>query len=146
MARNHDGITLPQGADPKGLGIGVVLLGAGVGAGLQLSWLAGVPLILIALLFVGNSITGTTRIRITHSKLLVEHERPVRSFLIGPKKERVAWSDWAGASVVDHRGQPVLQVQGGEGPALGKGASRDELEHLTGLADDAAQRWKDEQL
>jgi hypothetical protein len=91
---------------------------------------------------VGNQLGGVTRTRITFSKLLVEDERPVMGFLIGPSKRRIAWGDYESVEVANG-----LVVAKGKGTTLelGKGSTPAELEELARRIRDAAQRFREEQ-
>lgn len=98
----------------SGLIPGAAGVGAGVGGGL------------LGVLVLINQ-KGSKRIRATHSKLLVENERLIRGFLIGPRKERVSWSDITAVSIDGD----ALKVDTSSGPKhFARGASAEEISHL----------------
>ena len=144
MARTHDGIQTPLPPSPVGLGVGAVVLLAGIGmsvSGLGLCF--GIPVAIVGALMLGNQVNGKTRVRITFSKLLVEDERPVMGFLVGPSKQRVTWPELQGVSVED--GEVVVEAAGGREVRVGKGQPDDELQELAKRIEEASARFEAEE-
>jgi hypothetical protein len=141
MASNtHDGLQTPLppnrvwqliGLLTAAGGIGICTLGGGW-------WCAGLSVLTFGLLAFGNQLGGVTRVRVTFSKLLVEDERPVMGFLIGPSKRRIPWEEFeevqvAGGQVVARGRSATLE--------LGKGCPEPDLVELARKIDDAAKRF-----
>lgn len=144
MAQTRDGIQTPYPPSPVGLGLGLaVTVGAIAALVMAFSyWCVAVPALVIGGLMVANQFGGVTRVRVTHSKLLVEDERLVMGFLVGPAKRRVAWGDYAGAEVVD--GEVVVKDRAGGALHVGKGSADSDLTELVRRIDEAEQNWRDE--
>jgi len=144
MATTRDGIQTPYPPNPVGLGLGVLVAGAGIAAlvGLPGMWCAAVPAVIVGVLMVVNQFGGVTRVRVTHSKLLVEDERLVMGFLVGPAKRRVAWTDYDGAEVVD--GEVVVKDKSGGALTVGKGVPEAELGELVRRIEEAEQNYREE--
>jgi hypothetical protein len=140
--RTHDGVQAPLPPSIPSALMGVVVLGGGVAAGMFFSWCVGAPLIPIGALMVLNQARGKHRVRLTFSKLLVEDERLVWGFLVGPAKRRIAWEDYAGAEVQGHE-LVVKDKQGGE-LRIGQGCPTPELEELKGRVEESATRFREE--
>lgn len=144
MATTRDGLKLPYPPDAQWLAIGVVLLIAGVVVMLSgvLPGPGGLVVGLFSILMGGIVLInqkGIKRIRATNSKLLVENERLVRGFLIGPRKERIAWSDVTGLSVEGD----ALKVDTATGAQLiAKGASASDLAYLKDKVESAIERHR----
>ncbi|HHO52151.1 MAG TPA: hypothetical protein ENK18_15070 [Deltaproteobacteria bacterium] len=133
MARTHDGIQTPLPPNVSSLMLGVLVLAGGVATAIfapspVAAGCAGAPITLIGLLMLLNQVSGKRRVRITNSKLLVEDERLVMGFLIGPSKDRVTWPDLQGVELAEG----VLIVRGREGHELrlGEGCPPEELAEL----------------
>lgn len=143
MAQTRDGIKTPYPPSPVGLGLGVLVTVAAI-AGLVMRsdlWCAAVPVLLIGIGMVANQFGGVTRVRVTHSKLLVEDERLVMGFLVGPAKRRIAWDDYQGVDVVD--GEVVVKGRTGE-LRVGKGCPQGELDELVRRIGEAEQNFREE--
>lgn len=118
-----------------------ILIGAGmVIGGIALSVVshvaAGVAVLVLGALVLINQ-KGQRRIRATNSKLLVENERLIRGFLIGPRKDRIPWEDVQGLSVEGG----ALVVRTPSGPQrVGEGASDEELTVLKEKIETALER------
>ena len=143
MAQTRDGIQTPYPPSPVGLGIGLLVVAAGIAALVVDAswWCAAVPALLVGALMVANQFGGVTRVRVTHSKLLVEDERLVMGFLVGPSKRRIAWTDYQSADVVD--GEVVVKGQSNE-LRVGQGCPDDELQELVRRIGEAEQNFREE--
>lgn len=97
---------------------------------------------LVGLLMLLNQARGKHRVRITHSKLLVEDERLVWGFLIGPSKSRVMWADFAAAELGD--AELVVKDKAGGVLRVGRGCTVPELTELKTRVEQAAQRFLDD--
>src|SRR6187397_2233986 len=93
MSLTHDGIQTPLPPSRLWQLIGVLVLAGGVWLAVKSSLCPAIAVLVIGALMVGNQLGGVTRVRITFSKLLVEDERPVMGFLIGPSKRRIGWEE-----------------------------------------------------
>ncbi len=142
MATTRDGLKLPYPPDAKWLGIGAVTILGGLGV--MVSGVlpgpggiaVGAAAIVLGILFLVNQ-KGIKRIRATSSKLLVENERLIRGFLIGPRKERIAWTDITGLSIEDG----ALRVDTAAGPQhIARGASAEDLAFLKQKVEFALER------
>ena len=92
MKFTSDGYTEPMSPRPLGLLLGAVILLGGIAA-LATGWMCtGMALVVLGPLFLLNE-TGTRRIRVTRTKLLIEEESRVRGLLIGPRRSRMAWKE-----------------------------------------------------
>lgn len=142
MATTRDGLKLPYPPDVPWLVIGGLLLVGGLVAAViglipgPAGVASGAGGSLLGVLVLINQ-KGSKRIRATHSKLLVENERLIRGFLIGPRKERVAWSDITGVSV-DGDSLKVDTASGSQ--RFAEGASAEDLSHLKQKVDAALAR------
>lgn len=127
-----DGYTEPMSPRPAGLGVGALLLLAGLG-GVAFGWLClGSALVLVGGLAMLNE-TGTKRIRVTRSKLLIEEESRVRGLLIGPRRERMTWTETQDVTLEsDHI---VLTGNDGAKLVIGKGGPANELQKLKNRID-----------
>ena len=144
MATTRDGLKLPYPPDATWLAIGAVLLLGGIavaasgvlpGPGGIIAGLLGAILGVLVLI----NQKGVKRIRATSSKLLVENERLVRGFLIGPRKERIAWGDVTGLSIEGD----ALKVDTASGAQLiAKGASAADLAYLKDKVESAIERHR----
>jgi hypothetical protein len=119
--------------------VGLAVLGGGIALGVAGSWCPASAVILVGVLMVANQLGGVTRVRITFSKLLVENERPVMGFLIGPAKRRIPWQELEGVEV---QGDRVVAKGKSETLELGKGSPPAELAELSRRITDAAERYK----
>lgn len=127
MQMTPDGYLQPLPLNPVPLGIGGLIVAAGIGAAVSGWAILGVPLVLLGLLWAGNA-WGKRRVRVTRSKLLIEDDPLVRGFLIGPHRSRVAWDETESVGVAgDH---VRLVAKGGAVTELAKGASAADLEKL----------------
>jgi hypothetical protein len=142
MALTHDGLQTPLPPNRAWQLGGLAALAAGIWLGVSVSGAAGLcpglSLGLFGLLVLGDQLGGVTRVRVTHSKLLVEHERPVRGFLIGPIKDRIPWKEFQGVEVAG--GQVIAKGTGGQ-LELGKGQPESDLTELARKIRDAAERF-----
>lgn len=129
-----DGYTEPMSPRPAGLAAGALLLMAGIGAVIAGWYCTGIGIVVAGGLTALNE-TGTKRIRVTRSKLLIEEESRVRGLLIGPRRHRVTWEETTG---VDLAGDHVkLTSQDGQVLELGKGGPAVELSKLKNRIDQA---------
>jgi hypothetical protein len=144
MATTRDGLRLPYPPDPKWLGIGAVMILGGVGV--MVSGVlpgppgigAGLAGVMLGLLVLINQ-RGVKRIRATNSKLLVENERLIRGFLIGPRKERISWGDITGLTIEGD----ALRVDTAAGPQhVARGASPEDLAFLKQKIEFALDRFR----
>ncbi|MEO0602677.1 MAG: hypothetical protein AAF211_14640 [Myxococcota bacterium] len=144
MAQTRDGIQTPYPPNPVGLGLGVVLAGGAVAALVMdtSSWCFAVPALLVGGLMIANQFGGITRVRVTHSKLLVEDERLVMGFLVGPSKRRIAWTDYASAEVAGD--EVVVKGKSGTELRVGKGQPADDLNALVRRIGEAEQNFREE--
>lgn len=127
MAVVSDGIVLPLGPDPIRLPVALVLLAGNIAAALFVTpflWAA----LLVTIPFLWNQATGRRRFRVTVTKLLIEDERPVRGFLIGPVKQRFPYEQMKGAEVAGDAVK-VVMADGTE-HLFAKGRPEEELEAL----------------
>ena len=138
MARTRDGIQTPLPPSPMGLLLGLIVLGGGIAASILASPCAGVPVAVIGALMLLNQVNGKRRVRVTFSKLLVEDERLVMGFLIGPSKQRVAWTDYGGAAI--DSGQLVVKDKRGGELKVGAGVDEAILTELIGRIEEAVER------
>lgn len=144
MATTRDGLKLPYPPDTQWLAIGVVLLIGGLGVMLSgvLPGPGGIVVGVLGILMGGLVLVnqkGIKRIRATNSKLLIENERLVRGFLIGPRKERIAWSDVTGVSIESD----ALKVDTAAGAQLiARGASAEDLAYLKDKVTSAIERHR----
>jgi hypothetical protein len=127
MQMTSDGYLEPLPFNPAPFAIGAVITAAGVAVAWSWLVIAGLPLILVGVLWAGNA-WGTRRVRVTRSKLLMEEDPLVRGFLIGPRRSRVQWDE---TESVDVAGDCVkLVARGGRVVELAKGAKPEELSNL----------------
>lgn len=141
MATTHDGLQTPLPPNRTWQLIGIAVLAGGVAACVFLrgAWLCpAITVIVVGLLMVGNQLSGITRVRITFSKLLVEDERPVMGFLVGPSKRRIPWDE---LQTVDVAGGRVVAVGKDTTLELGEGSSEPELQELARKIKDASARY-----
>ncbi|MFZ5476806.1 MAG: hypothetical protein ACOZNI_08535 [Myxococcota bacterium] len=135
MPRTHDGISCRLPPRPLSVVVGVAMLGAGGWLGSQGRWGFAAGLLVVGTLVLLNQI-GSRRVRVIHSKLLVEDEHLLTALLIGPTRDRVEWPHVKGfrieknALVLDTDGKPFVTAQG---------ASPEDLEALKAAAETA---WK----
>jgi hypothetical protein len=141
MASTHDGIQTPLAPSRLQQLLSLVGLAAAVGLGWQGWYCTGSGLFVIAALVFGNQLGGVTRVRVTFSKLLVEDERPVRGFLIGPSKSRIPWEEFTGVDVLADR---VVAKGKSTTLTLGLGRPADELEGLAKKIREGAERFERE--
>jgi hypothetical protein len=144
MASTHDGlqIPLPPNRVAQLVGLGVLAGGIALGVVKGASWWCPAAVVaLIGLLVFANQLSGVTRIRVTFSKLLVEDERPVMGFLIGPSKRRIGWKEFQGAEVV---GDHVVAKGGSTVLELAKGEPESDRRELVTKILAAAERFKAE--
>ena len=144
MALTRDGIETPLPPSLQGLGIGIAVLIGGIVASFLIPGMIcfGLPAILIGTLMVVNQANGVCRTRVTFSKLLIEEERLVMGFLVGPTKRRLGWPDLNSVSI---EGDEVV-VTGHSGAELrtGKGCPDEELQELKSRIEKAAQQYAEE--
>ena len=134
MKFTPDGYTQPMSPRPLGLLLGAALALAGIGLVVTGNFCIAPALILAGLLFALNE-TGTKRIRVTRTKLLIEEESRVRGLLIGPRRSRMAWDQTQSVDLHDDR----IEMQGktGELLVLGQGGPKVELQKLKNRIDQA---------
>ena len=143
MALTHDGLQTPLAPSRVWQLAAVIVLVAGVWLAVNSSLCPAIAVLVVGALMLANQMGGVTRTRITFSKLLVEDERPVMGFLIGPSKRRIAWGDFESVEVRD--GEVVAKGKGTT-LELGKGSKPEDLEELARRIKDAAQRFKEENV
>jgi hypothetical protein len=141
MATTHDGIQTPlPPSRVQQVGSLAVLVGAA--ALLWQGWYCtGSGVFVLAALVFGNQLGGVTRVRVTFSKLLIEDERPVMGFLIGPSKRRIPWEEFTGVEVVD--GKVVARGKSNT-LELGHGQPAEELAGLAQKIKEGAERYERE--
>lgn len=144
MASTHDGLQTPLPPNRVSQLVGLLVLVGGIAIGVTKGaswWCPAIVVATIGALVFGNQLGGVTRIRVTFSKLLVENERPVMGFLIGPSKQRIAWGDFEGVEVA---GGKVI-AKGKPSPLeLAAGQPQADLEELARKITAAAERFKTE--
>lgn len=142
MALTHDGLQTPLPPNRAWQLGGLAALAGGVALCVQVGGAAGLcpglSLALFGLLVLGDQLGGVTRVRVTHSKLLVEHERPVRGFLIGPIKDRIQWKEFQGVEVV---GGQLVAKGSKNSIQVGQGQPEGDLQELARKIKDAADRF-----
>jgi hypothetical protein len=142
MALTHDGLQTPLPPNRVSQLVGLLLLGGGIAlAVLKAWWCPAIAVVVIGALVLGNQLGGVTRVRVTFSKLLVENERPVRGFLIGPSKDRIPWEEFEGVEVV---GDKVVAKGKSATLELAQGQPEAERQELARKIRDAAERFKTE--
>ena len=139
MPLTHDGLQTPLPPSRLWQLAGVLVLAGGVAWGVYGSWCPASAVLFVGVLMVANQLGGVTRVRITFSKLLVENERPVMGFLIGPAKQRIPWEEFQGVEV---KGDHVVAKGTSAELELGKGSPPAELAELSRRITDAAERFK----
>ena len=141
MALTHDGMSEPLPPSRLWQLVGLLITVGGV-ALLVIDWYCiGLSVLVIGLLTFGNQLGGVTRVRVTFSKLLIEHERPVVGFLIGPVKQRIPWEEFQSVEV---SGGKVLAKGRSTTLELGAGRPEGELLELSRKIEGAAERWRTE--
>jgi hypothetical protein len=129
MPITHDGIEYPLPLSPVGLGVRVAILIGGVWLATHGQLAVGLPLALVGLVAAINQ-TGWRRIRVIHSKLLVEDEKLISTLLIGPSRRRVGWEEVTAV----HADGGVLKLDTKAGPFVtGDRAPAEDLKALASL-------------
>ncbi len=141
MALTHDGLQTPLPPSRMWQVVGLLLIAGGIGLVVQGWYCTAVGVLVFGLLTLGNQLSGVTRVRVTFSKLLVEDERPVMGFLIGPSKRRIPWSEYQGVEVTGGR---VVAKGKSTTLELGQGSPEPELAELARKIQDAAERYERE--
>jgi hypothetical protein len=150
MSVTHDGLQRPLPPNRIAQIVGLALFAAGIAVsglaltgGIAAGWsCAGISGVIFGLLTVGNQLGGVTRARVTFSKLLVEDERPVMGFLIGPSKRRIPWEEFESVEVVGGR----VVAKGKQNTLeIGDGAPEPDLQELARKIRDAAERFEREE-
>lgn len=133
MPRTRDGITCRLPLRPLAILLAIVLMLAA--AGLVAAGYTCVGLSVLALAAAASlNEMGSRRIRVIFSKLLVEDDRWLTAWLIGPRRSRVGWDEVRslkienGALVAETAGAPFVTAQG---------ASPDDLQALLEMAEAA---------
>lgn len=140
MPLTHDGLQTPLPPNRPWQLAGVLVLAGGVVLGVVYgSWCPASAVLVIGVLMVANQLGGVTRVRVTFSKLLVENERPVMGFLIGPAKQRIPWEE---LQSVDVQGDRVIAKGKAATLELGAGSPPTELAELSRRITDAAERFR----
>lgn len=139
MALTHDGLQEPLPPSRLWQLIGLAIIAGGVAMVVNAWYCTGLSVLVLGLLTLGNQLGGVTRVRVTFSKLLVEHERPVVGFLIGPVKQRIPWEEFQGVEVA---GGQVVAKGRSTTLELGKGHPEPDLQELSRKIVDAAERWR----
>src|SRR5687767_6566869 len=127
MAITHDGLQEPLPPSRLWQLIGLLITAGGVALLWQAWYCTGLSVLVFGLLTLGNQLGGITRVRVTFSKLLVERERPVVGFLIGPVKQRIPWEE---LEAVDVAGGKVVARGRATTLELGQGHTDAELQEL----------------
>lgn len=141
MALTHDGLQEPLPPSRLWQLIGLLVIAGGVTMLISGWYCTGAGVLLVGLLTLGNQLGGITRVRVTFSKLLVERERPVVGFLIGPVKQRIPWEEFEGVEV---SGGKVVAKGRSNTLELGEGRPEAELRELALKISAAAERWQAE--
>ncbi len=150
MPRTHDGISCPLRPTPIGLVLGVIGTGVGVwllaagsltaGALTPGRIALGAGLVFVGLLMLLNQ-KGTRRIRVIHSKLLVEDEHWIMALLIGPNRRRVGWEEVRSVAIDGGR----LRCETAGAPFVtAEGATPEDLKILLELAQAALDKARAE--
>jgi hypothetical protein len=141
MSLTHDGLQTPLRPSIPSLLVGLLIVGGGVAAMTQAWWCSGAALLLLGALVLLNQVNGVSRVRVTFSKLLVENERLVMGFLIGPSKQRIPWEEFQGSEITGGR-----IVAKGQSNTLefGQGLPEGELREVVRKIDDAVRRFREE--
>jgi hypothetical protein len=141
MSLTHDGLQTPLRPSIPSILVGLLIVGGGIAAMTQAWWCSGSALILLGGLVLLNQVNGVSRVRITFSKLLVENERLVMGFLIGPSKQRIPWEEFQSAEIAGGR-----IVARGKANTLefGAGQPEGELQEVVRKIDDAVARFREE--
>lgn len=127
MAIHHDGISAPLPKNPLSIVIGLALCGVGGWLLSQASYTLGAAALFFGVLGLVN-LFGQRRIKVIHSKLLVEDEHLLRMILIGPARRRI---DWTEVSAVEIDGRSLrLKTKGGADFVTAQGADPAELKLL----------------
>lgn len=108
MPVEHDGISTPLPLNVVVLVIALALFGVG-GAAISMGHIVG-SLVFVPALLVFLDLFGNRRIRVIHSKLLVEDYRWITNLLIGPRRRRIEWTEVKGVKV--EGGRLVLTTAG----------------------------------
>lgn len=124
--------------------VGLAVTAAGVALCVQggaAGWCSGLTVATLGVLTFANQFASVTRVRVTSSKLLVEDERLVMGFLIGPSKRRIPWQEFedvtvAGGKLTAKGKSAVLEV--------GSGCTEAELNELSRMIRDKVQAYRDE--
>jgi hypothetical protein len=141
MALTHDGLQTPLPPNRLWQLVGLAVLVGGIAwcVVARGAWLCpAISTIAIGALMFANQLGGVTRVRVTFSKLLVENERPVMGFLIGPSKRRIPWEE---LQSVSSDGQKVVAKGTSDTLELGKGCPEPDLQELVRKIEDAAARF-----
>ncbi|MEZ4240959.1 MAG: hypothetical protein R3F59_33340 [Myxococcota bacterium] len=143
MALTHDGLHRPLPPNRVAQLVGLLLVGVAIAAFTQGgAWIcAGLTGLVIGALVFANQLGGVSRTRVTFSKLLVEDERPVMGFLVGPSKRRIPWEEFEGVEVA---GGKVVAKGKSTTLELGEGAAEPDLQELARKIRDAAERYEKE--
>lgn len=141
MAITHDGIQVPLPPSRVQQRAGLGLLAGAIALGALGWYCVGSSVFVVGALVFGNQLGGVTRVRVTFSKLLVEDERPVRGFLIGPSKRRIPWEEFTAVEVT---GDKVIARGRTTTLELGHGQPAAELESLAQKIREGAERFERE--
>lgn len=124
MQFTPDGYTEPLSPRIHILGLGVLVMVAGIALGALFSWCAASVLIVIGLLVALNE-GGQKRVRITRRHMLMEKEYRVWGLLIGPVRDRIRWESTKSVSVAGDRVK--LETTDGQVHEFGVGGSESDL-------------------
>lgn len=141
MSLTHDGLQTRLPPSPVSVLLGVLVTAGAIGTFTQSWWCAGSGLFVLGLLMLLNQVSGVTRVRVTFSKLLLEDERLVMGFLIGPSKRRIPWEEF---ERVDIEGGQIVAKGRANSLTFGAGQPEAELKEVIRKITDAAQRFREE--
>jgi hypothetical protein len=141
MSLTHDGLQTPLRPSIPSILVGLLIVGGGIAALSQTWWCSGSALLVLGGLVLLNQVNGVSRVRVTFSKLLVENERLVMGFLIGPSKLRIPWEEFQGAEITGGR---IVAKGKSNTLEFGAGQPEPELQEVVRKIDDAARRFREE--
>lgn len=141
MSLTHDGLQTRLAPSPVSILLGLLVTAGAIGMFSQSWWCAGSGVLVFGLLMLLNQASGVTRVRVTFSKLLIEDERLVMGFLIGPSKRRIPWEEFERVEV---SGGKIVAKGKKNDLTFGEGLKEDELKELSRKIEAAAQRFREE--
>lgn len=144
MPLTHDGLqtALPPNRLAQVVGAALVVAPLALWGTLGGACVA-LPVALVGALVVVNQLNSTSRARVTTSKLLIEDERWIMGFLVGPSKRRMAYKDLSEIEVAN--GQIHLRDGKGDTLSFGAGCTDQELESVKERIETARDNWARDQ-